>query len=299
MVKLIVSDMDGTLLNEKMTISQANADAIREAENQGIPFMVATGRGFTEAKPLLEEAGLSCPIITLNGAQVYDEDGTILKTAGITKDTARKILTIIRDHNLYCEVTTGKGIFSDNKAKRIESVASLLFETNPDTTYKMAVILAAARLEIMNINYIDNYDELIEDETIDILKIIAFSQDGSKTLDPVSVELDEIGDLAITSSFENNIEINHIDAQKGIAVSEMAKKMDIDLDDVMTFGDNLNDLSMLEITGYSFAMENGAQETKNVSKYLTSANNENGVAEGILLALNGRLEDKEKISNQL
>lgn len=296
MVKLIVSDMDGTLLNEKMMISKANADAIREAEHQGIPFMVATGRGFTEAKPLLDEVGLSCPIITLNGAQVYDENGTILKTAGITKDTARNILSIIRDHNLYCEVTTGKGIFSDNKAKRIESVASLLFETNPDTTYKMAVVLAAARLEIMNINYIDNYDELIEDESIDILKIIAFSQDGSKTLTPVSAKLEEVGDLAITSSFENNIEINHIDAQKGIAVSEMAKKMDIDLADIMTFGDNLNDLSMLKITGYSFAMENGAQETKNAAKYLTSANNENGVAEGILLALNDRLEEKAKIS---
>ena len=296
MVKLIVSDMDGTLLNEKMMISQANADAIREAEKQGIPFMVATGRGFTEAKPLLEEAGLSCPIITLNGAQVYDEKGTILKTAGITKDTARKILATIREHNLYCEITTGNGIFSDNKAKRIESVASLLFETNPDTTYKMAVVLAAARLEIMNIHYIDNYDELIEDETIDVLKIIAFSQDGQKTLLPISAELNQIGDLAITSSFENNIEINHVDAQKGIAVSEMAKKMDIDLDDVMTFGDNLNDLSMLKITGFSFAMENGAQETKNTAKYLTSANNENGVAEGIMLALNGRLEEKVSIN---
>ncbi|MFL2104903.1 Cof-type HAD-IIB family hydrolase [Desemzia sp. FAM 23991] len=296
MVKLIVSDMDGTLLNEKMMISQTNADAIREAEKQGIPFMVATGRGFTEAKPLLEEAGLSCPIITLNGAQVYDEKGTILKTAGITKDTARKILATIRENNLYCEITTGNGIFSDNKAKRIESVASLLFETNPETTYKMAVVLAAARLEIMNIHYIDNYDELIEDETIDVLKIIAFSQDGQKTLLPISAELNQIGDLAITSSFENNIEINHVDAQKGIAVSEMAKKMDIDLDDVMTFGDNLNDLSMLKITGFSFAMENGAQETKNTAKYLTSANNENGVAEGIMLALNGRLEEKVSIN---
>lgn len=296
MVKLIVSDMDGTLLNEKMMISQTNADAIREAEKQGIPFMVATGRGFTEAKPLLEEAGLSCPIITLNGAQVYDEKGTILKTAGITKDTARKILATIRENNLYCEITTGNGIFSDNKAKRIESVASLLFETNPETTYKMAVVLAAARLEIMNIHYIDNYDELIEDETIDVLKIIAFSQDGQRTLLPISAELNQIGDLAITSSFENNIEINHVDAQKGIAVSEMAKKMDIDLDDVMTFGDNLNDLSMLKITGFSFAMENGAQETKNTAKYLTSANNENGVAEGIMLALNGRLEEKVSIN---
>lgn len=299
MVKLIVSDMDGTLLNEKMMISQANADAVREAEKQGIPFVVATGRGFTEAKPLLDEVGLSCPIITLNGAQVYDEKGTILKTAGITKDTARKILSVIRKHDLYCEITTGKGIFSESKAKRIESVASLLVETNPDTTYKMAVILAAARLEIMNIHYIDNYDALIDDETIDVLKIIAFSQNGSATLNPIAEELDKIGDLAITSSFENNIEINHIDAQKGIAVSEMAKKMDIDLADVMTFGDNLNDLSMLKITGYSFAMENGAEEAKKGAKYLTSTNSKNGVAEGIMLALNGHLEEKEEISKPL
>lgn len=296
MVKLIVSDMDGTLLNEKMQISTANASAIREAEKRGIPFVVATGRGYTEAKPLLEEVELNCPIITLNGAQVYDEHGTILKTAGIDKATARKILTIIRENNLYCEITTGKGIFSDNRAKRIESVASLLFETNPDTTYKMAVVLAAARLEIMNIHYIDNYDKLIEDETIDVLKIIAFSQDGAKTLNPISAELNMIGDLAITSSFENNIEINHIEAQKGIAVRELADRMDIDLEDVMTFGDNINDLSMLEITGYSFAMENGAEEAKRVARYLTSSNSENGVAEGISLIFNDRLEEKLNVN---
>lgn len=293
MVKLIVSDMDGTLLNEKMQISQSNAEAIREAEKQGIPFMIATGRGYTEAKPLLDEVGLSCPIIALNGAQIYDADGTLQKTAGLTKDTAHKIIQKIREHGLYCEITTGKGIFSNSKVKRIETVASLLSETNPDTTYKMAVVLAAARLEIMNIHYIDDYDELIEDDTIDVLKIIAFSENGPTVLNPIKDELNELADLAITSSFENNIEINNIHAQKGIAVTEVAKEKDIDLKDVMTFGDNLNDLSMLSITGYSFAMENAAQEAKEAAKYLTSSNSDNGVAEGISLALNDRLEVKE------
>lgn len=293
MVKLIVSDMDGTLLNEKMQISKSNAEAIREAEKQGIPFIVATGRGYTEAKPLLDEVGLSCPIIALNGAQIYDAEGNLQKTAGLTKDTADKIIQKIRKHGLYCEITTGKGIFSNSKVKRIETVASLLSETNPDTTYKMAVVLAAARLEIMNIHYIDDYDELIEDDTIDILKIIAFSENGPKVLNPIKDELNELGDLAITSSFENNIEINNIHAQKGIAVTEVAKERDIDLKDVMTFGDNLNDLSMLSITGYSFAMENAAKEAKEAAKFLTSANSDNGVAEGISLALNNRLEVKE------
>lgn len=296
MVKLIVSDMDGTLLNEKMQISKSNADAIREAESQGIPFVIATGRGYSEAKPLLEDAGLNCPIIALNGAQMYDVDGILKKSAGLTKDTAYKIIQQIRKHDIYCEITTGKGVFSNNRVKRIESVASLLVETNPDTTYKMAVVLAAARLEIMNIDYIDDYDVLIEDDTIDILKIIAFSESGAETLEPLTADLHETGELAITSSFENNIEINNIEAQKGIAVSELAKIRGIDLKDVMTFGDNINDLSMLKITGYSFAMENGVAEAKEAAKYLTSANSDNGVAEGILLALNDLLEVKELIN---
>src|SRR5690606_41630575 len=60
-------------LNEKMQISIANASAIREAEKRGIPFVVATGRGYTEAKPLLEEVELNCPIITLRSEEHTSE----------------------------------------------------------------------------------------------------------------------------------------------------------------------------------------------------------------------------------
>ena len=72
MIELIVSDMDGTLLNEKMKVSETNAKAIKAAIDKGIHFMFATGRGFTEAQPLLQEVGINCSFITLNGAQVYN-----------------------------------------------------------------------------------------------------------------------------------------------------------------------------------------------------------------------------------
>ncbi|WP_373757608.1 HAD family hydrolase, partial [Jeotgalibaca porci] len=58
MIELIVSDMDGTLLNNKMAVSEANQVAIKTAEKLGIKFMVATGRGYTEAVPALEEVGI-------------------------------------------------------------------------------------------------------------------------------------------------------------------------------------------------------------------------------------------------
>lgn len=289
MLQLIVSDMDGTLLNEKMEISETNAEAIRAAERKGIPFVIATGRGYTEAKPLLEEKDIQCPLISLNGGQMFNENGDIVKNVGLLKDSVRQMIDIIESQGLYYEMTTSKGIFSNNKAKRIETVASLLYELNADTTYKMAVALASARLEVMNINYTNDYSQLIEDETIEIIKVIVFSEGGQPILNPLAKEINKLGELAITSSFENNIEINHAKAQKGIAVKEMADQLNIPIENVMTIGDNNNDLSMLEVAGYSFAMANGTVEAKNAAKYSTSSNEKNGVGEAIMRVLNNEL----------
>ncbi|MEG0496425.1 MAG: Cof-type HAD-IIB family hydrolase [Carnobacterium sp.] len=290
MVKLIASDMDGTLLNEKMVISEINAKAILDAQKSGVHFMVATGRGYSEAKPLLEEVGVSCPLIALNGAQVYNEKGEVIENIGLSKEKVATILKKTNKLGLYCEMTTSLGVYSDNKAKRIEAVASLIYRTNPDTTFKMSVVLAAARLEIMNINYVADYKELIEDDSIEILKIIAFSEEGPKVLKPLADELGKTGNLAITASFVNNIEINHIDAQKGLALARAAKALGIHTDDVMALGDNYNDVSMLKVAGYSVAVANAEEGVKVHAKYLTSTNNENGVAQSILLALNGEMD---------
>ncbi|WP_313466885.1 Cof-type HAD-IIB family hydrolase [Carnobacterium sp.] len=292
MIELIASDMDGTLLNERMVISETNAKAILAAQKEGIHFMVATGRGYTEAKPLLEEVGISCPLITLNGAQVYDEDGTVIENIGIEKETVRNILKKVRALGLYCEMTTSHGIYSDNKAKRIESVASLIYKTNPDTSFKMAVVLAAARLEIMNINYVSQYEELLENDTIEILKMITFSEEGPTVLDPLAQELNVSGDLAITASFINNIEINNVKAQKGLALARAAEKLGISTENVMALGDNFNDVSMLQVAGYSVAVGNAEEGVKAHAKYLTSTNNENGVAESVLLALNNNMDQQ-------
>ncbi len=60
MVQIIASDMDGTLLNDKMVISKRNAAAVKEAQKQGIHFIVSTGRAYDEVKPLITEAGFNC-----------------------------------------------------------------------------------------------------------------------------------------------------------------------------------------------------------------------------------------------
>jgi HAD superfamily hydrolase (TIGR01484 family) len=60
MIKMIASDMDGTLLSSHLAISETNKEAVLEAQAQGIEFMVATGRAYSEAKPALDDAGIKC-----------------------------------------------------------------------------------------------------------------------------------------------------------------------------------------------------------------------------------------------
>ncbi len=93
----------------------------------------------------------------------------------------------------------------------------------------------------------------------------------------------------MTSSGNNNIEINHKYAQKGIAVSHVAKERGVDLEHVMTIGDNLNDLSMIQVAGVSFAMGNALNELKEEAKYLTDENVNSGVGKAIIRAIEEQL----------
>lgn len=281
MIQIIASDMDGTLLNDKMVISKRNADAIKEAQKNGVHFIVSSGRGYNEIKPLIETADFNSPMITLNGAEVLDENGKVLSSSPLPKITAKKIIRLLRKKGLYAEVITSKGIYSDNKAKRIENFAELLTRVSPDTPYKLAVIMASNRLELMNINYTDDYMELIDEKHTKVFKIVAFSSEGKKVLDPIRDEISENSELVVTSSSESNIEINHVNAQKGIALQAYADYLNIPMDNVMAIGDNNNDVSMLKVAGMSYAMENGSNEVKMLAKRIADTNTSDGVGKAI------------------
>lgn len=276
MVQIIASDMDGTLLNDKMVISKRNAAAVKEAQKQGVHFIVSTGRAYDEVKPLITEAGFNCPMITLNGAFVLDEEGKEISAAPIPDSIAKKIMLTLKKNGLYFEVITAKGVCSDNKAKRIENFAELLASISPDTPYKLAVTLASARMELMNINYVDNYMDLVDDPKTVIGKIVVFSPEGQKVLGPIKDELSKNDNLVITSSGPGNIEINHVNAQKGVALQAYADSLNIPMDNVMAIGDNNNDVSMLKAAGISYAMGNGSAEVKMLAKYVTAPNTEDG-----------------------
>lgn len=289
MIKMIASDMDGTLLSSHLAISETNKEAVLEAQAQGIEFMVATGRAYSEAKPALDDAGIKCCMITGNGAQIFDENGEAIVTFSIDKKTTKEIMTTLREKNLYFELMTTNGVYAESQPQRVENFATLLANQVPHLTFKMAIAMASTHLNMLPVHYINNYDDLLVDDSVEILKVIAFSDEGPKLLRPIADELEENGPLYVTASFPNNIEINHKDAQKGNAVKLMAEKRGIELEDVMTIGDNFNDVSMLKVAGVSFAMGNAEEDVKKIAKYEADTNMNHGVGKAILRAISENL----------
>ncbi|MFD1672554.1 Cof-type HAD-IIB family hydrolase [Agrilactobacillus yilanensis] len=285
MIKLIASDMDGTLLNNKMEISDNNAAAIRAAQAAGIDFIIATGRGISKAKPLVTSHGLETEFITINGALVIDRHDQPVVKVPIPNTRAKAIIDLLNAEDFYFELVTDQGPYSESRVRRIQNVADLLVVLNPDQPYKIAVALAAARLELMNINYIDNFYDLLTDEDINIYKIIAFDKRGQQAFANTKAKLAELGQLAVTSSSDNNIEINDVRAQKGIALAQYAKIRNIPMSQVMAIGDNLNDASMIKAAGVGVAMANAVPEITELADRTTDFNTKDGVAKAIQWAL--------------
>ena len=111
-IKLIVSDLDGTLLNENHKISEVTVKAIRAAENAGIRWLTATGRAWNTAFPLLEEAGVTCDFVLLNGAEFRSSGGRLIQAEAISNREAGKTIRILQEQGIGFELNTESGDYS-------------------------------------------------------------------------------------------------------------------------------------------------------------------------------------------
>ncbi|QHS24246.1 Cof-type HAD-IIB family hydrolase [Virgibacillus sp. MSP4-1] len=279
-MKFIASDFDGTLLNEKGMISERNIKAINKARSKGIQFAAATGRSYDAAIKPLKHAGINCPIIALNGATIYDENHHLIDSIPMDRETCKKILAVSQDAHLYIEFFTSDGIYSSSREQFAEVLEDIMKSANPDVTREEVETQVNQRFQNEKIQFIDDYRKLINHNDIQIFKMLCSSLNPDN-LEMVYEQLKNESDIAITSSGHMNLEFNHPNAQKGMALERLAKQMNISMEDVMALGDNLNDKSMLERAGRGVAMENAAEEILSLCNYKTKTNEEDGVAYAI------------------
>lgn len=108
-IKLIISDLDGTLFNGKGQISLESKKAIEQAQKKGITFAIASGRSFNSVAKAIQSIGLKCPIICSNGAEIYSEEGQLIKTSPLKKHVSKKVIDLCKVKDVYFEIYTNKG----------------------------------------------------------------------------------------------------------------------------------------------------------------------------------------------
>lgn len=284
MIRLIATDMDGTLLNAAHEVSNENYEAIKYAQSKGITVVIATGRAFYEANGPIEKTDLTLPYICLNGAEVRDEEFNIVHTSKLTRPLINKITGVLDTEDIYYQVYTNFGIYTEDPEKDLSIYIDIAEKAGQKADVKKIRATIQNRIDNGTLKVVDSYDEINSRPGEIILKILAFSSDLTK-LDRAKAEIAASQSLAVSSSSRGNIEITHSDAQKGIALEEIASQLNIPMSDVMAIGDNLNDVSMLEKAGFAVAMENGAPEVKEIADYVTETNERSGVGKAIIHAL--------------
>lgn len=256
--RLLATDLDDTLLNDRIEISTANRAALQKAMDLGVLVTIATGRMFRSALPVAGELGIRTPIITYQGALIKDPlTKETLWERPVPLQLARRVLEEGRRADLHINVYVEDSLFVD----RI---------TPEGTGY--------AKLAGVDLNPVGNLSEFLREDPI---KILFIAEPG--LLDKLNRELqDKFGPaLYITKSKPNYLEFMHPEATKKHGLQALAQRYGIQREEIIAFGDSYNDIDMLEYAGLGVAMGNAPEEIKEKADYVTTDNNEDGVAAAV------------------
>ena len=299
MIKLIASDMDGTLLNNNHKIPKENVELIKFAKKHGIEFVVATGRAYYEALPALKAENISCDVISFNGGIIYDKTGKIINITPMELKDLYYTIKILKSLDISYQLYTKNTIYTNSIETDITAYIDLIRANGEEPNEKHLREEAKNRLKLGHITEVENIELYINQENNPAIKVIGISNDISK-LENATELLSGNTNISVTSSGANNIEIMDKKATKGEALKIVCDIHNISLENTVAIGDNLNDQAMLEIVKYSIAMKNGNKSLKDHAKYITDkTNTEGGVADSVMNLLKEHNEFYEDINQTL
>ncbi|GAB6107106.1 Cof-type HAD-IIB family hydrolase [Fusibacter bizertensis] len=231
-IKAVISDLDGTLLNSEHTLSEYSKSVVKALSDQGIHFMIATGRHHMDASKIREKLGVEAYLITANGATVANKKGELIFQAAIRPEVVKDILDITVEKGVYKNLYQGDHWLMEESDKIFDD-----YYQEGDFQYTLC-----------------RFDERIEHPTNKIF----FTALDHKKLTSVAALIEKThGDeVEVTFSMPECLEIMPKGVNKGAAILETIKHFDISADEVIAFGDGLNDLEMLQVVGKGYLMGN-------------------------------------------
>lgn len=250
-IKLIVSDFDGTLVDENIITTPKVSNAVKDWISMGNKFAIATGRQYLMIKKECEKLGLKNPIIVRGGAEIIDpQTGEILFYAYMKKDSVERLIKSLLHHDFKLSIEEGATYYTD-------------FYNDP-------------RFDgILTFKPVEDFSPR------DIPKIIALSPTGNDLRDVMHEIIKDFPDLHIVQiKLRNGIgwDITSLAATKHLAVLELVKMLNFSKEEVAGIGDGYNDFPLLEACGLKVAMGNAVEELKLIADLTVPSQKDDGVA---------------------
>lgn len=254
MFKLVVLDVDDTIVNSKKELSIASKECIVAAQKKGIYVTLASGRMYQTMQSTAKNLSITIPLISCNGALIRNEE-RILNCENVDENIAKKVMTFFSERNKVLQLYTKQGLFTKEKCPctwSLEEQEGLPCSLLDEKTY-------------------DAFNK-------DLLKLLIRLYPSEVCTYRKELK-DSFGDK-ISAALSHNvyIEITNKEVNKGRAVAWLAKYLGVEQKNVLAIGDSPNDTSMLRWAGLGIAMGNASDEVKSVADEITLSVDDDGVA---------------------
>lgn len=264
-IRMVGFDLDGTLLTTDKRVTEYTKKILKRAISEDIIVLPVTGRPLSGIPKEISGFEGMRYMITSNGARVV-EDGRTIHENLLSVEKARKILDIFEDYDTLQDVYyDGQGYMPREFIERISGYVS---------SPAMEQYMKSTRAPI------DDIHAKLDEENRSLDKIQAlFCKKGEQKEAWKRVEA--LGDVEVTGALDKNIEVNAGGVHKGAALLWLAERLGITREEVMAFGDGLNDVRMIQEAGVGVAMANSIPAVLEAADMVTSSNDEDGVAKTV------------------
>lgn len=267
MIKLIASDLDGTIIDSDNSISKDNIEVINILQKKNIPLVICTGKTYALSKDICKNLHANFGIFG-NGSQIINlSTGEEILKKSLDLDEINFCFSVIKNYNLHIHAYTENSIITSNLAY-MDLRNSILFK---DT------------IELKIVDSVFNY---IRDVNTPILKLVISSpfslsnvkSDLENTTNLTVNHISKTGiykDIIIDKEYEY-LDISSNNVTKGSALQILSNYLNVNKEDILSIGDNINDIDMFKVSNISAALSNANDTVKKACSYVT----QNSVANG-------------------
>jgi len=269
-IRLIALDIDGTLLDSRFQVPQANRDAIAAATARGIEVALVTGRRYDFALPVAKQIDAPLTMIVSNGALIRTSDGRTHLRHVLPRETAKQVLDKTREWRDAAAVIFDRAGRDQVMVETIESndpIRTAYYTRNREFIGIASPIESCLTEDPIQVMYSGTIERIRATEQV--LRNAEFAADFA---------------LAVTVYAARNfamLDVVHPICSKGASLAEWAGVRGVAREEILAIGDNHNDLEMLTFAGVPVVMRNGVAELKSFGWHETTSNDESGVAAAI------------------